>query len=114
MDQLARHKQLVKQIVEEIAAIQGNPNTSLNIQLITDDEHGHYLLYNNQWREERRYYGCFLHIGVPADTGRIWIHHDGTDLIIAEKLLENGVSKQDIVLAHRSPIMRPDTGFAIA
>lgn len=113
MDQLTRHKQLVKQIVMEIASIQGNPNTSLNIQLITDDERGHYLLYNNQWRNERRYYGCFLHLEV-ADTGKIWIHHDGTDLIIAERLLENGVSKQDIILAHRSPAMRPDTGFAVA
>jgi hypothetical protein len=42
--------------------------------------------FTNQWRNERRYYSCFLHLEV-ADTGKIWIHHDGINLIIAEKII---------------------------
>jgi XisI protein len=113
MDKLNHYKNLVRNIVADIVQLQDNTSTNLNLQNITDDTHGQYLLYNNNWQKERRNYGCFLHLEV-RNTGKIWIHHDGTDLIIAEKLLDSGVPHQDIVLGFRSPIVRPDTGFAVA
>ena len=113
MDKLTRYKHLVKSLVMEIAQLPEGSSPHFRIQTITDDKHGQYMLYNNTWDEERRYYGCFLHLEV-GDNAKIWIHHDGTDLIIAEKLLEKGVPQQDIVLGFRAPIVRPDTGFAVA
>ena len=96
-----------------MAELPETTTNNLQIQVITDDKHGQYLLYNNAWDKERRYYGCFLHLEVNK-SGKIWIHHDGTDLIVGEKLLEQGVPQQDIVLGFRAPIVRPDTGFAVA
>ena len=61
----------------------------------------------------RTFIGCFLHLEVRQN-GRIWIRHDGTDLIIAEKRLNIGVPQQDIILGFCAPIVRPDTGFAVA
>lgn len=113
MDKLSHYKQLVKDLVTGIAELPEGAAQNLSIQIIIDDRHGQYLLYNNIWNHEKRYYGCFLHLEVHSNA-KIWIHHDGTELIVAEKLLESGVPHQDIVLGFRAPIVRPDTGFAVA
>jgi hypothetical protein len=48
------------------------------------------------------------------DDGKVWLQHDGTDLVIAEKLLAAGVEKMDIVLGFHAPFEGADTGFAVA
>ena len=55
----------------------------------------------------------YLHIDVAND-GKVWLQHDGTDILVAEKLLESGVAKSDLVLGFHEPLMRADTGFAVA
>jgi hypothetical protein len=113
MDKLTHYKSIVKNIIADILNHQDEGSNTMRIQNISDDTNGQYLLYNNTWQKERRQYGCFLHLEV-SENGRIWIHHDGTDLIIAQKLLDSGVPHEDIVLGFRAPIVRPDTGFAVA
>jgi hypothetical protein len=113
MDKLNHYKSIVKNIITDILNLQDEGSNTMRIQNISDDTNGQYLLYNNTWQKERRQYGCFLHLEV-SENGRIWIHHDGTDLIIAQKLLDSGVPHHDIVLGFRAPIVRPDTGFAVA
>ena len=113
MDKITHYKSIAKRIISDIVHFQEDTPNNLALQSIIDDTHGQYLLYNNSWQKERRNYGCFLHLEL-RDNGKIWIHHDGTDLIIAEKLLDSGVPHQDIVLGFRAPIVRPDTGFAVA
>ena len=113
MDKLTHYKSVVKNIVADILSLQDEGSSTMRIQNISDDTNGQYLLYNNTWQKERRQYGCFLHLEV-SQNGRIWIHHDGTDLIIAQKLLDKNVPHEDIVLGFRAPIVRPDTGFAVA
>lgn len=113
MDKLTQYKSIVKDIVTDILHLQDEGSNNMVVQPISDDINGQYLLYNNTWQKERRQYGCFLHLEVNK-SGKIWIHHDGTDLIIAQKLLDCGVPHHDIVLGFRAPIVRPDTGFAVA
>jgi hypothetical protein len=113
MNKLMHYKNIVKSIVREVSYLPDESSNNMRIQNISDDTNGQYLLYNNTWQKERRQYGCFLHLEV-SENGRIWIHHDGTDLIIAQKLLDSGVPHEDIVLGFRAPIVRPDTGFAVA
>jgi hypothetical protein len=113
MNKLMHYKNIVKSIVREVSYLPDESSNNMRIQNISDDTNGQYLLYNNTWQKERRQYGCFLHLEV-SENGRIWIHHDGTDLIIAQKLLDCGVPHEDIVLGFRAPIGRPDTGFAVA
>ena len=114
MDKLTQYKKIVKSIFDEIVSdTEASSHSGLKVQFICDDMHGQYLLYNNTWVEEKRYYGCFLHIEV-ANTGKVWVHHDGTDTIVVEKLLAHKIPSSDIVLGFRAPIIRPDTGFAVA
>jgi hypothetical protein len=113
MDKVAHYKKLVRGLVEEVAAMGDLTAKSIQTQLITDDEHGHYLLYLSGWRdEESRTYGCFLHIDVAAD-GKVWLQNDGTDLMIAQMLQQKGIPKNEIVLGFQAPYKRPMMDYAL-
>lgn len=80
MDKVKRYKQIVKELTYEVGQLGTKPDDVLKTQFITDDEHGHYLLYFNGWiTETKRTYGCFMHIDV-TDQGKVWLQYDGTDL----------------------------------
>jgi len=63
------------------------------------------------WCNNRRTYGCVLHIDLKND--KIWIQHDGTEIGMANELVALGVPKEDIVLAFHAPYKRPYTGFGL-
>ena len=39
--------------------------------------------------------------------GRVWLQHDGTDWIIADRLVERGIPAHDIVIGFQPPQARP-------
>lgn len=113
MDTVAQHKRIVRELAEEIAAMTPSDEWS-ETQLVTDDEHGHYILLSVGWGARYREYLPFVHIDVRED-GKVHIQHDGTDLKIAILLYEKGIPKSSIVLAFHDPDSRkliPE--FAIA
>jgi hypothetical protein len=68
------------------------------------------LLYVG-WRNQRRIYGPVLHLDIMEN--KIWIQQDGTEVGIANELVELGVPKQDIILGFDPPNMRQLSEFAI-
>ncbi|BAZ21134.1 XisI protein [Kalymmatonema gypsitolerans NIES-4073] len=52
-----------------------------------------------------------LHLDIID--GKIWVQQDGTEVGIANKLVEIGVPKHDIVLGIDPPKMRQYTEFAV-
>lgn len=105
MDRVKHYKAIVKKYIQEIAALAPSDEFS-ETQTILDEERGHYILIDIGWQGKRRTYLPFLHIDVKGD-GKVWIQHDGTDLIVAEQLAKNGIPKSDIVLGFHSPSIRP-------
>jgi hypothetical protein len=114
MDKLTRHKDIVRAILSEIAALMPKEDY-VETQLIVDDIHGHYLLSTVGWHNgNQRELNNFVHIDVKPDA-KIWIQHDGTDLRIALWLTEKGISKSDIVLGFHAPHRREQIPeFAVA
>ena len=45
MDKVTAYKKIIKNIVEEVAALSPEFENGIENQLITDDEHGHYLYF---------------------------------------------------------------------
>ncbi len=45
--------------------------------------------------------------------GKVWIQHDGTNRPVAEALLDEGIPREDIVLAFHPARLRHLTGFAV-
>jgi len=110
MDKLERYRQLVQQILTTHAQVKPAYGEIVR-QTIFDRERDHYQLVNTGWDNRRRVYGCLIHIDIQD--GKIWIQYDGTEVGVANELLEFGVPKQDIVLAYQSPYMRKLTEFAV-
>ena len=107
MDKITQYKKIVRTLVEEVVALSPEEEDGVENQLITDDEHGHYLYFGVGWENKGKdwFYATFIHIDVKA-TGQVWLQHDGTDLKIGETLLERGVLRQDLVIGFHSPYVR--------
>jgi hypothetical protein len=56
-------------------------------------------------------FDCVLHLDIKDV--KIWIQHDGTEVGVANQLVEMRVSKQDIVLAFHEPEVCQFTDFAV-
>ena len=79
------------------------------VQLIFDTENHHYQVVHLGWHEQRRVYGCTIHVDLKHD--KIWIQRDGTEIGIANELVAAGVPKHDIVLGFQAPYKRQFTEF---
>jgi hypothetical protein len=110
MDKVNRYRQLVQSLLENYSAVSFN-NPDLETEMIFDVERDRYQVVHVGWSDERRIYGCSLHLDIRNE--KIWIQHDGTEGGIALELVERGVPKQDIVLAFHSPFKRQFTEFAV-
>lgn len=104
MDKVAQYKAIVQGIMQEIADMTPTDDFS-ETQLIMDSDHGHFVLFSIGWYNNKREYLPFVHLDVKPD-GKIWIQHDGTDLVLAQWLLDKGIPKSDIVLAFHAPANR--------
>lgn len=106
MDKITLYKSIVKQFMEEVEKItpaldyDGTEN-----QLIIDEKRGRYLMVGVGWGKNGWFYANFLHIEVKP-TAKVWIHHDGTDLVVVRELMEKGIPAYDIVLGFESPQRR--------
>jgi len=81
------------------------------VQLIFDTKPEHYQVINLGWKDQKRVYGCVIHIDIKE--GKILIQRDRTEIGIANELVAAGVPKKDIVLAFKSPYLRQFTEFAV-
>ncbi len=80
---------------------------------VVDEENGQYLIYTDGWKDTWRDYACFFHVDVK-ENGTIYLRHDGTDLEVANQLVEKGIPKDEIVLAFHAPYKRELSGFGIS
>jgi hypothetical protein len=81
------------------------------IQHVIDVKNNHYLLVHAGWNRKIRQYGCIIHMDIKND--KIWIQHDGTEIGVANELVEMGISKDNIVLGYQHTNRRKYSGFAI-
>jgi kynurenine formamidase len=91
MEKLEKNKQIVLALLEETAAL--FPKDSyFKVMKIVDKESGQFLIYTDGWDKTWRDYGCFFHIQVKPN-GTVYLHHDGTDLELAESLIKKAFQK---------------------
>jgi len=106
--------ELYRQYIQDIIRKHSSHPSShgdVELQTIFDTTNDHYQLVHTGWHDAHRQYGCLMHIDIKD--GKIWIQHDGTEIGVANELVEMGVPKDDIVLAYHAPYQRKYTGFAV-
>lgn len=111
MDQVKKYKAIAQAVIKGV--YDRYDDAPAFYQIIQDDRTNNYLLFQNCWQKDTdRFYGTVIHIEVKHD-GKVWLHHDGTELIIADWLLDRGVLPEHLVLAFKPESFREDTGFAV-
>ena len=104
------YRDIVQQILAEYSTHQPAYG-DVEMELIFDYQRDRYQLVCTGWSQKRRIYGSLIHIDLKGD--KIWIQNDGTEVGIANLLVDKGISKQDIVLAYQAPNLRQFTEFAL-
>ena len=106
-----QYRQYIKHLLSERQkrASMSRKYEEYEVQTIFDEQQDHYQLLYVGWRGNKRDFGCILHLDIKD--GKIWIQHDGTEIGIANQLVEMGVPKQDIILAFHEPYIRQFTEF---
>ena len=92
-------------------ARQSAASGDVDVQTVFDTEHDHYQVVNVGWHKDRRIYGTVLHVDVKDE--KAWIQYNGTEIDVAEELVERGLSKTDIVIGFHAPYKRRVTGFGV-
>lgn len=110
MDKLNTYRSYIQNIIQEYS--QYKPSYGdVEREAIFDTTHDHYQLMTLGWNKYQRIHAILLHIDIR--NGKIWIQYDGTEEGVANRLLELGVPREDIVLAFHPPYKRPYTNFAV-
>jgi XisI protein len=110
MAELIKYSEIVQKLLQDYAALSGNDPT-VDTELIFDPVRHSYQLVHVGWHDDRRIYGCILHLDIRD--GKIWLQHNGTENDIPAELVEMGIAKTDIVIGFHSPFKRQFTEYAV-
>jgi XisI protein len=111
MDSIDQYREIIRKLILEYAEFKPS-HGDIQTEAILDETNDHYELMHSGWSGKYRIHGSVLHLDIRD--GKVWIQHDGTDEAIAERLVEAGIPKDQIVLAFKHPDVRPYTDFAAA
>jgi XisI protein len=103
----------VEKIIENIFADLTPPGSKLGDLLyhwLLDKERQHYQLLLEGWDGNNRILDILVQIDIRGEM--IWIQEDNTDYGVAEALVKQGISRDQIVLGFHAPYKRPYTEFA--
>lgn len=109
MDRLKQQQQYVTELIKRFASYKPALG-DIEMQAVTDHEHGHYQVMSVGWDDDERVHDCVIHIDLKD--GKVWIQHNATDVDIAEELIEQGLAKSEIVLGMHPHQLRQYTGYA--
>ncbi|MCU0392572.1 MAG: XisI protein [Thermoflexibacter sp.] len=113
MDKIKQYQELIIRLLEEYGSVRPANIEEHEYQVIADTQRNHFQLVSLGWHKNRFFHYVVLHLDIKPD-GKIWLQVNQTDWNIVESLMENGVSKNEIVLGSFSPQMRSYSGFAVA
>lgn len=110
MEQLEQYRQLVRQVLAEHNKHKPSYG-DIEQFTIVDTQNDRYQLGTVGWDGDRRVFSCLIHIDIKGD--KIWIQYDGTEVGVANELIELGIPKKSIVLGFHDPNARKFTEFAV-
>ena len=111
LEKIQNYRTIIKQILSQYASYQPS-NGEIEMETLFDTEQNRYQLLAIGWNQDKRIYGCSMHLDIKA--GKIWIQANNTEIDIAEALVSQGVPKEDIVIGLQPAYLRQYTGYAIA
>ena len=111
MDALDTKRDLIEQVLSKYTE-PPFADEATQTEVVFDRARDRYLLLEIGWENSLRVHQTVAHLEII--TGKIWIQLDKTPRGVAYDLLDNGVSKNEIVLGFRSQTLREISEFAVA
>lgn len=111
MVKLKRYEKAILSILEDYTQIHYS-NINAENKLIADKQNHRYQVVTIGWDKNKFVHDCPMHFDIID--GKIWIQRNMTEIDVATALIEQGVSKSDIVLGFLSPKMREYSDYALA
>ncbi len=112
MENITDLKNKVRQELEYRASLSPSNAPDLKRHLIANQSQTDFVLLNIGWFNGNFKNSVLYHIQIKD--GKIWILTDNTDVGIASKLAERGISKSDIVLGFLPKYAREMSEFSVA
>jgi len=103
------YSQIIQTIIKEQASWQ--KSSYVRVETIFDTERHHYLLVQVGWARDRWVYASILHLDIIDE--KVYIQQNNTEQSVAERLVELGVAKENIVIGFHSPFKRKFTDYAV-
>ena len=73
MDKIAQYRHFIKTLLSQYAQYK-SLNPEIEREFICDIELDRYLIVNFGWEDQRRVYGCTIHLEIR--NGKIWIQQN--------------------------------------
>ncbi|NEO83463.1 MAG: XisI protein [Spirulina sp. SIO3F2] len=105
------YRAIIRQLLGQYATYKPS-HGEIEVHPIFDDEHNHYQVVGIGWDQQKRVYGCSIHLEIKNE--KIWIQLNNTEWDIAQALVEENISKDDIVIGFHPPSLRQYSGYAVA
>lgn len=94
------YREAVQDFMQEMADLFAR-DKQFETQLLMDEKRDHYQLLQLGWQNERRVYGCVLHIDVKGD--QIWVQHNSTEFQIDQELARLGIPQEVVIAGFHAP-----------
>jgi hypothetical protein len=111
MDRNDQYRALIRRELQDIADFFGGYSPH-QMELVFDEDHGHYHVGRLGWEGVNRIDIIYVHIDLIGDM--VWLQRNATDICVAEELVKAGIPRDHIVLGFQPPEVRPDTDYAVA
>ena len=111
-EKTARYRAAIEEMLNKLASVP-YLGAAVRDRTLFDEKTDRYAVILEGWgRDEERIHAIIADLEIV--NGKVWIHADNTDIVIARKLEERGIPKSDIVLGFRAPEVRAETEYAVA
>jgi XisI protein len=113
MDRVTFFQNKILEVINEYLIELRQPSSD-NIQFveITDTNKNHYQIIAMGWEDGKRVFNLLFHLDILDN--KIWIQEDKMEYSIAERMVEKGIPKKEIVLAYFPDYHRAYTEYAVA
>jgi hypothetical protein len=100
MDRIENYRQILERVVKRHAQFQP-ANGNIQTHAVCDRETDEFMVIDSGWNEKgRRIYDVVLHFRLQE--GNVYVERDNTDAEVVRELIENGIDKENIILAYKA------------
>jgi XisI protein len=112
MDKTIKYQKAILDLFQEYDEFWGHSG-GLENRIVADTKRNAYVLISFGWQNDEKY-THLLCFHVEIINGKVWIHENNTEAMIADELVEKGVAKEDIVLGFLEPDILTHSDIAVA